>query len=536
MRNERDIAVTAHDGVRLLVNHHVPDPGSTERPGAGLVVWIRTPYGRKGIASIANWFAKSGAHVVVEAARGTDSSGGRYEPFSVTAADAAAVLDWLRTQAWFPGAIVSWGVSAIGYASWALTEIDVPEWRLAILQDAPSELRDGVVYPGGIFAGKVMLGSFLGGIEWQARHWRASLPRTMLASVRAARRTTKVLAEPPLGTADERLVGHRVGYFQDWLAREHDDAYWKPLDRRQHASGMPTMVHLATGWYDICLASTLSAYRALRDAGKATRLVIGPWYHGRGTVDKAYRADLDMWLAAARRDSPPSGEPVRVHVGGVAEWRDLPDWPPPGYQPTAWHLHPDGVLSTDAAPASTADRFRFDPARPTPSVGGAVEIFDGVAGAKDNRQLEKRGDVLTYTTDVLPHDVELIGPVNASIAFRSTLEHTDVVARLCDVHPDGRSINLCDGARRLRPGHPAAASDGTRVVDVDLVGIAHLFRAGHRIRLQISSGAHPRLVRNTGTGEPLATAVALRVADQEVFHDQTHRSTVSLPVRATSVI
>jgi predicted acyl esterase len=139
------------------------------------VVWIRTPYGRKGIAPIANRFAKSGAHVVVEASRGTDGSGGRYEPFSVTTMDAAAVLNWLRTQAWFPGAIVSWGVSAIGYESWALTEIDVPEWRLAILQDAPSELRDGVVYPGGIFAGKVMLGSFLGGIEWQARHWRASL-------------------------------------------------------------------------------------------------------------------------------------------------------------------------------------------------------------------------------------------------------------------------------------------------------------------------------------------------------------------------
>ena len=214
MRNERDITVTTHDGVRLLINHHVPDAGGPERPGAGLVVWIRTPYGRKGIASIANWFAKSGAHVVVEAARGTDGSGGRYEPFTVTAADAAAVLDWLRTQAWFPGAIVSWGISAIGYASWALTEIDVAEWRLAILQDAPSELRDGVVYPGGIFAGKVMLGSFLASIEWQARHRRASLPRTMLASVRAARRTTKVLAEPPLGAADERLVGHRVGYFQ----------------------------------------------------------------------------------------------------------------------------------------------------------------------------------------------------------------------------------------------------------------------------------------------------------------------------------
>ena len=161
-----------------------------------------------------------------------------------------------------PGAIVSWGLSAIGYASWALTELDVPEWRLAILQDAPSELRDGLVYPGGIFAGKVMLG-FLGGVEWQAKHWKGSLPRTMLASVRAARRASKVLNQLPLGDADERLVGHRVAYFQDWLAHQHDDEYWKQFDRRRGAPGMPGLVHLATGWYDVCLAATLADYREI---------------------------------------------------------------------------------------------------------------------------------------------------------------------------------------------------------------------------------------------------------------------------------
>src|SRR5215475_4483324 len=219
--------MTAVDGTALLLDHYAPDAEQgTAGPGSGLVVWIRTPYGRKGIASIATRFAKSGAHVIVEALRGTDGIAGAYDPFSVTPSDAADVLEWLRAQPWYPGAIVTWGLSAIGYASWALTDIDVPEWRLAVLQDAPSELRDSLVYPGGIFAGKVMLG-FLGGVEWQARHWRASLPRTMLASVRAARRATKVLAHGPLGTADERLVGHRVEYFRDWLTREDDDEYWK---------------------------------------------------------------------------------------------------------------------------------------------------------------------------------------------------------------------------------------------------------------------------------------------------------------------
>jgi uncharacterized protein len=137
---------------------------------------------------------------------------------------------------------------------------------------------------------------------------------------------------------------------------------------------------------------------------------------------------------------------------------------------------------------------------------------------------------LTYTSDALGRDLEAIGPVNATIAFRSSNAHTDIHARLCDVHPDGRSVNLCDGAVRLRPGH-LTADDGSTAVHLDLVAVAHVFRAGHRIRLQVSSGAHPRLVRNTGTDEPLATAVQLCPADQEVFHDPTHLSTLTLPGR-----
>ncbi len=97
---------------------------------------------------------------------------------------------------------------------------------------------------------------------------------------------------------------------------------------------------------------------------------------------------------------------------------------------------------------------------------------------------------------------------------------------------DGRSVNLCDGARRLHPNQPVPTTDGTRTVDLDLLGIAHRFRAGHRIGVQISSGAHPRLHRNTGTGEPLATATGLAAVDQEIFHDPQRISVLRLPTPA----
>jgi uncharacterized protein len=525
MRIDRDLAVTAEDGTVLLVDHHHPYQGPV---GAGAVVWIRTPYGRKQIGSVAKRFARRGAHVVVEAIRGTAGSAGSFDGTTFEPGDGRAVAAWLRAQPWFPGVIVTWGLSALGYASWALAGADVAEWRGAILQDAHSELRDAVVYPGGAFAAKTMLG-YLHSLQWPAAHPNASLPRTMLAEVWASRRARKVLASLPLGSADQRLIGHRVDYYQDWLAAEQDDTYWKLRDLRVNAATMPGRVHLASGWYDICLASVLADYAALRAAGKAVRLIIGPWYHGRGSVDPGYRADLDTWLDAIGAEDPPRGEPVRVHVGGGAGWRELPDWPPPGFAPRPWHLQPDGGLSTSPAGPSEPDRYRYDPAEPTPAVGGAMENFDGNAGAKDNRKLEARPDVLTYTSPALTADLEVIGRVSASIVIRSSRPHTDLCARLCDVAPDGRSTNLCDGAYRLRPAGSVPNADGTHTVELDLLGIAHRFGAGHRIRVQISSGAHPRLARNTGTGEPLTNATRLVAADQEIFHDPDHVSVLQLP-------
>lgn len=529
----RDLAVIAADGTRLLVDHHPPRPARDVPAGAvgGTVVWIRTPYGRKGVASFVKRFTKRGAHVLVEALRGTDGSGGTFDGITINPIDGADVAAWLRRQDWFPGTIVTWGPSFIGTTQWALAHTDVPEWRLAMVHDAQSEAR-ATMWPGGVFAG-VML-ALLHAMDRLERHPHESTARNLLASLRGTRRANKILSTAPLGTADERLVGHRVEFFQDWLAHADDEDYWERLNLRPNAVRLPDQVHFTTGWYDTGLPSTLLDYAAARDAGKTTRLVVGPWCHGGGLMDKAHTRETDTRVEnVARGAAALSRQSVRVHVGGADEWRDLPDWPPPGIRPAAWHLHPGGGLSITPAPASEPDRYRYDPADPTPAVGGAKDIFDGNAGAKDNRRLERRADVLTYTTDALADDVEMIGPVTAEIVLRSSLEHTDLFARLCDVDPKGRSINLCDGIRRLRPDDPPVEADGTRRVPVNLIATAHRFRRGHRIRLQVSSGAHPRLVRNTGTDAPLATATELRAADQEIFHDPEHVSAVILPLSAT---
>jgi putative CocE/NonD family hydrolase len=492
---------------------------------------MRTPYGRHSLRGVVRGFARRGYHVVVESLRGTDGSGGAFVGFTLVSADAAAVAAWLRAQPWYPGTIITWGSSAMGYAQWALAALDLPDWRLAVIQDAPSLIYHGLAYPGGAFAAAVMLG-WVEGVTWAKRHPRASLPRIILAAMRGARRTKRVLRELPLAQADQRLLGHEVAYYQDWLRHETPDAFWQAMNQRRHVAGMPPQVHLATGWYDVCLANTLADYAALREAGRAVRLVVGPWTHLRGSRDKDYTREVDACFeAAARGEHALADSAVRLYVAGAGVWREFSDWPPPGYSPITWHAQPGGALATTPAPDSPPDRYRYDPADPTPALGGNVENWDGAAGPKDNRPLEGRADVLTYTSGPLAADHEVIGSANAVIVLRSSRAHTDLFVRLCDVAPNGRSTNVCDGVRRLRPDDPPAATDGARRVEIDLLPTAYLFRRGHRLRLLVASGAHPRFARNPGTDAPLATATELQAADQEIFHDPAHPSTLTLPTR-----
>ncbi|MEU1548338.1 CocE/NonD family hydrolase [Nocardia sp. NPDC005745] len=160
------------------------------------------------------------------------------------------------------------------------------------------------------------------------------------------------------------------------------------------------------------------------------------------------------------------------------------------------------------------------PPTPPPAVGGAR--LTATTGRVNNKTLEARRDVLTYTTPALGHDIEVIGEISAEIWFRSSLSHADIFVRLCDVDPRGRSFNICDGLISLTDADRLACRS------ITLWPTAHRFKKGHRIRVQVCSGAFPRFARNTGTGESHATAVELRVAEQEIYHDPDHPSAIVL--------
>jgi putative CocE/NonD family hydrolase len=213
---------------------------------------------------------------------------------------------------------------------------------------------------------------------------------------------------------------------------------------------------------------------------------------------------------------------------GSSRWEEYGQWPPPARHQN-WYLGQGGTLGTTLPGDGLPDRFRYDPTDPTPAAGGP-SLLSKSAGRKDQRVRESRSDVLTYTSAVLTDPLTVVGPLTATLHLRSSLEHTDFFVRLCDVSPKGKSVNLSDGIVRLSPGSVSKSADGMFTLDVSMWPTANSFRAGHRIRLQASSGAYPLVARNTGSGEPLATASTLHVAEQEVWHDADHPSCVVLPV------
>src|SRR5579872_6419874 len=152
--------------------------------------------------------------------------------------------------------------------------------------------------------------------------------------------------------------------------------------------------------------------------------------------------------------------PVQLFVMGANTWRHFAAWPPP-VQRERWYLQDQGGLAPTPPPTTEPDRYRYDPADPTPAVGGNSLGAAKRMGPKDNRSLEARADVLVYTSAVLEQDMEVIGPVTADLYVRSSLEHTDFFARLCVVEESGTSLNLCDGILRLTPGNVTAEPDGS---------------------------------------------------------------------------
>jgi uncharacterized protein len=505
------VKIPMRDGVELIADVYEP-VGET----VGTLL-ARGPYGRGFPFSLvfADLHAARGYRVVLQSVRGTFGSAGDFVPMAHEAADGADTVEWMRRQPWFTGRFATIGVSYLGFTQYALLQDPPPELVTAVITAGPHDL--GASAWG---TGSFTVNDFLGWCNLVAHQEDPDRIRAGIRQMRAQKGVVRAAAEAPLGASGRALLGEGAPWWESWLTPPADDnPFWGPLNVGSALDQVQVPVLLLSGWQDLFLGQTLHQFRHLRERGVDVALTMGPWSHtqlllaGLATSVRETQEWLDTHLAG-RPATSRSGR-VRFFVSGEG-WRELPDWPPATTE-RAVYLQPGGALADTAPTAGSSASFRYDPAEPTPTIGGRLLSPDG--GYRDDTELANRRDVLSFTSDVLTDDLYVHGNPVAELAHSSDNPYVDVFVRISEVDAKGRSRNVCDGYRRL--------ADSTDHVGLELDAISHRFRAGTRIRVLIAGGSNPRFDRNLGTGEPTSTGSQLRPSTHEV-HFGTSR--IVLPV------
>ena len=532
------IKVAMRDGSRLCTNVFRPSP-----KGQFPVVLLRTAYRKADqLTPSLRQFVDAGYALVVQDVRGRYHSGGHFEPFLHEESDGEDTLNWITRQTWSDGRVGMFGGSYNGILQWRAALTRHPALKAIVpAVSGGDEYLDRYYSRGGAFK----LGHRL---LWIAENFKPSAwPRPDFERIKR---------HVPLRTADQALTGRILDFYQRALDHPAYDSYWAGLSTRRQVDRVDLPVLILGGWYDNYAESDLEMFAALRDLGRKVRAIIGPWGHDLSpqmpsadfgtTADSLRRLVEIAWFDAyVRQTAPPAANAVRYFAMGANEWRESPDWPPKSMRllfyldnrTGANSLSGDGRLSPSTPGRSRPDEFDYDPRNPVPTLGGAIccnaRVFPW--GPLDQRPAEQRRDVLVYTSDVLRSDLEVAGTVEAVLFVSSSAPDTDFTAKLVDIAPDGMARIISDGILRMRFRRGVDRSQFYRPGDVEKIVIqagvtANVFRAGHRIRVDISSSNYPRFDRNPNTGGAVAGETAFRVARQKVYHDSSHPSHVSLPV------
>ena len=547
------------DGVTLYADIYRP-VGDGTHP----VIVSRTPYSTErypSAYSAAVYFSRRGYVYVYQDVRGRHESEGRWEPFRDDIEDGYDTVEWAARQPWSDGKVGMDGGSYLGQVQWRAAQA-APPHLVAILPRVASTsiYHDWITVNGGW---RLAFNFGWGPVRQESRIMQNTGPHTMEAGPEGIR-YDNVVWHLPLNEM-QSLVGRNAQFYKDWLAHPDYDDYWRLLNVEEHFDKISVPVHTMGGFFDIFAQGTLRGYVGVskdggtEEARKGSHMVIGPWEHGVsrtvGEMDWGEAADIDTNALALRwfdywlkgidnglRDEPP----VKVFVMGRNEWRYEHEYPLAGTKYTPLYLHSgggangsrgDGRLSWEAPAAdSPPDRYTYDPSNPVPSLGGANCCGVGTpSGPRDQRPIEHRPDVLVYTTEILSEPIEVVGPLNLVLHASSSAVDTDFVAKLIDVYPDGRPVNVAEGILRARHRQGfdrQVLMDPGEVyeMEIDMIGTANRFRKGHRIRVHVTSSHFPQFSRNLNNGQPYGASDSAVIAEQTVYHSADRPSHVLLPV------
>lgn len=542
-------------------------------------------------SAVAQYFVKHGYVVIYQDCRGRHNSDGEFTKYLSDANDGFDTCAWIVKQPWSDGNIGTKGLSYAAHTQMAAASVRAPGLRAMVVDSGgfsngfQSGIRQGGAYELKQAAWAVMFAA-----EHSRRHTKSGFELTPQDLDRWFKRMPWRRGDSPLTPTPD----YEDFLFDQWERGRFDDYWKQPgIYAQGYYTEMEHVpaIHISS-WYDVYSRTAVENFAGTSRNGAPKMLILGPWTHGNrwethsGDVDFGPAARLegsiapsflefrlrwfDRWLKG-KSNGANHQAPVLVFVmgGGTGRknadgrldhggyWRGERTWPIPGTQSKRFYLHKDGSLGTDApVDASAAREYLYDPLDPVPTIGGSVvsrppAIFAGgydqveradffgckVAG----RQLAARQDVLVFQTLPLDHDTEVTGTIEVVLWVSSNAPDTDFTAKLVDVYPPnadypkGYALNLSDGIIRARYRDswesPSPMTPGVVYrITIQLFPTSNLFKAGHRIRLDISSSNFPKFDVNPNTGEDEAKATRTQVAINRLYLDALHASHMNLPV------
>ena len=554
-----DVKAPMRDGVKLSANIFLP-----QKEGKYPVILERSPYGAKSTDWYINralFYARRGYVYVLQDVRGRYDSEGTFHPWDQEINDGRDSLDWCGTQPWSTGNVGMMGMSYMGLVQWLAAPTGSPYLKTIIPHACAADyFMYGMNYTGGAFMHYINLPWGMGN---SAHSRQSALPYDW----------DKALRLLPILTADEVLTGRAVDFYHEWVLHSTWDDYWKKVSNFGKYQKMDIPILQICGWLDPHVRSLIANYEGIQKDGtpraiREQKVIIGPWIHtdkpvqSYGDLDFGPDAAIDMydiflrwcdhWLKGI--DNGVEKEPpLRLFTMGSNQWRTADKWPLPDTVWTKFYLHGggkansligDGKLSQTMPGDEPADHYVYDPNDPAPTLGSDA---NGQILPLDNRPVERRDDVLVYTSETLSEDLEVTGPTQAHLFASTSATDTDWTVKLLDVYPGGKAINVFEGIIRGRLHEPAAIRTGLpapgqyehpkllepgKVYEFTVeVGVTSMvFRKGHQLRIEVSSSNFPHYDRNLNNGGQLGVDPRIVVAKQTVYHNSRYPSYIEFPV------
>lgn len=567
---EKNVPMRARDGVTLMSDVYRP-----EASGKFPVLVVRTPYDKSAGMALTekDYFPPRGYVVVVQDTRGRHASEGEFNPFVDEARDGYDAIEWAAGLPWSNGIVGTVGQSYLGLVQYFAAPERPPHLRAMSPVSGPVSYFENFAYRHGAFE-----------LAWVLCYFAFMARDTLMRKGIYERERAKldsIVSYPDIPMAPLKRDAHMrmpltewgellapgAPYLADYLRHSTYDSFWAEHDvRRKFGEIDVPMLHVGS-WHDVFQYDTLTMFKGLREharsenARRAQRLLMGPWAHllpysvptskGTGEADFGPEAAIELhaiqlhWFDHFLKGVPNGvmdSAPIRLFVMGDNRWREEYEWPLKRTRYTDMFLHSkgranslggDGTLSFAPPAGEAADNYVYDPDNPVPTRGGTTLGIR--SGVYDQTEIEKRDDVLVYTSQVLTRDLEVTGPVSLKLFAASSAADTDFTAKLVDVRPDDYAANVAGGIVRTRfreslsaptPITPGKAYEYA----VDLWATSHVFKAGHRIRLEVASSNFPHFDRNPNTGHAFGTDKDVAIARQTVFHDSARASRLVLPV------